>query len=574
MKTKLILLLTSIIMLSCGKAHDVRGKMEQIREVGDTNVVLAWQMLDSLSRLVRDADEYTQAKYDLLSIRLHDKADDVATSDLAIREVLNYMMKKGTRVDRQEALYYAGSVYRDLRDTPRSMRYFQQSVETAEGHACDSLLLRNAYSQLYWQYFNALNYTEALNMARCELEVSKQLARPLHRPRIHVANCLLRLDSTEAAISCMDTTLDGIKQDHVEETCVDILQDLLYGYAVAGGRDKAKTCHQMLMKLQESGYTMDNLTMAGYHSYMEETDSAIARYKMVLAEGNQQRAYDAAKNLIELYTKERLTEKAGQYAHYFVLLCDSLDMGTRQEQAAMVKHEYQYHRDVETERAMRDENVLYRIIAMGVCSIAAITILSLLALIMYKRNVRLKKILELEGRMKDLASRNEALMADINRRENDLERSRRELDARSKELENINMALKENDKTIKEKSQLLEERLEQNKQLVRLLHQTELESNADDVVRAVKQGANGKHKLTETDWKQLVAAVDELYPTFNDMLVQRLGKFTEQQLRVCYLMRIGLTNSQIQNVMGLPKVTVWRWAKKFGEDLGDALYAK
>jgi len=48
-----------------------------------------------------------------------------------------------------------------------------------------------------------------------------------------------------------------------------------------------------------------------------------------------------------------------------------------------------------------------------------------------------------------------------------------------------------------------------------------------------------------------------------ERLAHHLGKFTEQQQQVCYLMRIGLTNSQIHNMTNLSRATVWRWVKKY-----------
>ena len=45
-------------------------------------------------------------------------------------------------------------------------------------------------------------------------------------------------------------------------------------------------------------------------------------------------------------------------------------------------------------------------------------------------------------------------------------------------------------------------------------------------------------------------------------MLQELGTFTEQQMQVCYLMRIGLSKTQIQNMTNLSRSTVWRWVNK------------
>lgn len=116
---------------------------------------------------------------------------------------------------------------------------------------------------------------------------------------------------------------------------------------------------------------------------------------------------------------------------------------------------------------------------------------------------------------------------------------------------------------LKEKEKMLEGLVNQNKSFMRLLHQTELEGSADDIIDAVRQSSEGKRVMEEDDWKRLMAAVDQRYPDFNDTLIRRMGRVDRQELRVCYLLRIGLNNPQIQNILNLPRTTVWRWTKKY-----------
>ena len=92
----------------------------------------------------------------------------------------------------------------------------------------------------------------------------------------------------------------------------------------------------------------------------------------------------------------------------------------------------------------------------------------------------------------------------------------------------------------------------------------ELEGKAEDVIYAIRQSSAGRKDMSETDWKQLYQAVDQLYPTFHGRVSAELGReMTEQKMKVCYLMRIGLSKPQIQGMTNLSRVTVWRWVKKF-----------
>lgn len=114
------------LLFSCSDKHDL-GDYEKIKVIGDEDPNQALVMLDSLEIKIREMGEYAKHKYDLLRIRLNDKAYNVATSDLMIKKLLNYFEDKGSMLEKQEVTYYAGSVYRDLQDGPRSMEYFLKS---------------------------------------------------------------------------------------------------------------------------------------------------------------------------------------------------------------------------------------------------------------------------------------------------------------------------------------------------------------------------------------------------------------------------------------------------------------
>lgn len=162
-----------LIIVSCSNDPSL-DKMEHIKRIGNENPKLALSMLDSLELDVRENSEYVQNKYDLLRIRLCDKALIPSTSDIMISKLVKYFKEEGTVDEKQEVCYYAGSVYRDLQDTPRALENFFKSVDYAEeSKECDSAMLRNTYSNLCFLQFRVQNYEEAIAMAKRELELSK-----------------------------------------------------------------------------------------------------------------------------------------------------------------------------------------------------------------------------------------------------------------------------------------------------------------------------------------------------------------------------------------------------------------
>ena len=102
-----------------------------------------------------------------------------------------------------------------------------------------------------------------------------------------------------------------------------------------------------------------------------------------------------------------------------------------------------------------------------------------------------------------------------------------------------------------------------------MLHQSEMEEKAEDVIQTVRRAAIGLKRMASADWKLLYGAVDELYPTFKDRLLDKLGTFSEQEMQVCYLMQAGLDGPQIQHITNLSRATVWRWVKRL-----DWIYAE
>ena len=70
-----------LLIASCSN-DGIMEKMEQIKTVGNHDPETALTMLDSLELDVRDKGEYVRNKYDLLRIRLNDKADHMPSADM------------------------------------------------------------------------------------------------------------------------------------------------------------------------------------------------------------------------------------------------------------------------------------------------------------------------------------------------------------------------------------------------------------------------------------------------------------------------------------------------------------
>lgn len=567
------IILSAFLMLivgSCSEDNTI-ARMEHIKRVGNENPRLALDMLDSLEIDIRNNGEYMQNKYDLLQIRLSDKADILPVSDIKIRKLVEYFEKEGTAEEKQEVYYYAGSVYRDLNDTPRALENFFTSVDHAKTCSkCDSIMLRNTFSNISYLQAQVQNYRDAASMAREEVRIAEELGIADEIAYMHLGAIYHALDSTKQAISAYDTAYRIILRDNDKGKYQEALIRLLCDYSEMHELRKASECIAFIEERQDPYLSsLRNLAFARFYEECGKKDSAIIFCNRIVKEGKYS-MYNAVKQLFHLHEERGDKLNAYHYAGLYMRLSDSLDFGKRQELAATVNNAYKYHLDEKKERDLKEGKERYRM-TLIIVLFASVAILSLLALLyIRRRNIHLKRVIELSSELKRLADDDEQLREEIKKKEAELQvsnealaNSDEALNLIKQEYERVNTELAEYDIALKEKESQLSEKIEQNKTFIKLLHQSELEGKAEDVILTVRQSATGKKSMTSADWKQLYQAVDELYPDFKDRLQEKLVTFTEQQMQVCYLMRIGLAKPQIQNLTNLSRVTVWRWVKKY-----------
>lgn len=530
-------LLLIILAFACNADLKPLQEMERIKVIGDTDPIKAMEMLDSLC--VSQESDYVRCKYELLGIRLRDKADYLPSSADSIKKLVSFFSESGTNVEQQEAYYYAGSTFRDLQDYPSAIESFLSSLDIAERYAdsCDSILLRNTYSNLSYAYSYVQDYHNFLIYSKKEFEIEAKLNRRSDTAISHLAHAYLLCDSIAEAMTLCDSVLQ--RQKNLESPDMDILSTLLYNYASQNEKERASECARIIIGLNQDQVCYDSRTLMSlgwYYCVINQIDLAKECYRIVLDRGDDwDSMYDAAKVLFRLCQNESQEKEAMDYALRFTQICDSLNLGKRQELAATVTNMYKYQRDKNEEQRIVAQNREYRDWIIRIVLLAIILLLSIVGYVLIIKNRHLKKTIELSGVINKVRKDNEQLNSEIH--------------TISKELE--------------AKDQMLEERMAQNQSFIKLLHQSELEKSSEEVITKLRQSSRGRRNMTQEDWRQFYMAVDELYPSFKDQLLQRLGKFTEEQMQVCYLMRVGFSKPQIQNLTGLSRVTVWRWDKRF-----------
>jgi tetratricopeptide (TPR) repeat protein len=562
--------LLAVVMVAC-HSDDVRERLDAIKTVGDREPERAMKMIDAIRPEVERASEHTRMRCLLLDMRLRDKADRMPASDDSARKIVAYFDNHGTASERQEAHYYAGSAYRDLQDTPNALLHFMKSEDIAhEGDGCDSLMLRNTYSNLHFLFYNVQDYQNACLYAERECDMTERLGLDPLRSLTHLGATLAALDSLDRSHRVYLKALALVEADTTQHYEAELLYSLLMNFAYLKDEVNARKCASMVEPLNQGDNTdMKCFAFAEYYRMTGRMDSAIVCYQQILR--NQTDLffmYDAAKALFHIYHERGDALMASQWAARYIAVSDSIDLGHRQEMAATVNNQYQYYRNVEEEARIKDENTRYHQQLWGVDTMAVVVILGMALYLIWRLNRHLKELIQLSDELKVSRSNAEEMKAKLATHKAQLADSEMSLQTTKDKLARVNGEIDRYKQELRDKEQLLEEKLDENKRFVRLLHKADLEESAEDVVAAIRKASVGRHKMTSADWQRIFAAVDELQPDLMERLVHHVGKFTEQQQQVCYLLSIGLTNTQIENLTDIPHVTVWRWAKKMEWALG------
>ena len=175
-----IILLSSIsyiIIMTCAcTRHSYPKSLKNADSLCNTNADSAISLLRSIKKDIGHSPEYTRMYYRLLCIQAKDKADRMKPEEEKenITAIVDYYEKHGDKDLLPIAYYYAGRIYRELKEAPQALAYMQKSKD-ALIDSDNTELLSRVYSQIgYLQYFQEM-YDESLKMFTASYKCSKEI---------------------------------------------------------------------------------------------------------------------------------------------------------------------------------------------------------------------------------------------------------------------------------------------------------------------------------------------------------------------------------------------------------------
>ena len=550
--------LTLLSSCSNNENNALLRKLDDIKTMGDTLPRKAIQCLDSIKPLFVEETEYMQNKLALLEIRLRDKAYIMHTSADTIKKLSSFFDKHGSAKEKQEAYYYMGSVYRDLNDYPSAITAFLKAAFIAENNdAVDNYIHESTYSQLSHLYNAQFNYSEALNMALNGLYISEKSGSADARTYMTVATSFFEIQDTMQSIKYANIALKLIEKNGVSNSNADILASALGKFTLAGCKSSADNCFKMLKRLPEQSMPFNYLeNLAIYRQYFVSIDStALARLELYNTTDMIESKYDAARWLTLYYAYKKDYKEATTWAVNFID-ANSIVIEKRQfEHTTNANNFFQYQRDKEEEMAIMHKASCDRQNLFVTISLSVIFLLVGVVFYFYRKKRLLDIILSKENNIREVRTL-------IEKKERELEAEKATVDKKQRELERVTATNDSLSKQLADADGDFKMLIAQNRELTRLTLMSNISENAKEIVDKVKKAAQGKYRLNDAEWKELLGAVDNLYPEFTYEVQSKFKRINEPMLRVCYLLKIGLSGPEIVNLTDYPRQTVWDRIKR------------
>ncbi|RGH46204.1 hypothetical protein DW917_01760 [Prevotella sp. AM42-24] len=543
-KSIIFILLSMLLSCTGNKAYDQQlSKADSIMDIADDSAQITIKMLDALKPEWSKFTKAQRMRYDLLYHKAMNKAYIDFTSDSTMLAVVDYYEHHGTANDKMLAYYILGCVYRDMHETPMALEYYNKATEQADTTAqdCDYATLCRVYSQMgvlfskqYLPYQELFSFEKATHYAYKAHDTLNAI-----RYYYNKTGAYTYLDNEDSAI-IVNTRAAELFRKHGYDRDADIAFGCNYVYYLKRNNiDKAKKAFEAYNRVNfagnqnyEDSYAFLLYEKGLFFLQTNQLDSVYCKLNesLKLSKSFSNKAI-TTKTLAQYYLKRNNPILAAMYAMKSTEYNDSDLVRVRKTQLHQLQAMYDYSRNkrlamVAEQKSEKRIMVIYVVI---LCSIILFCLsIFIYKLQMNKKNHRISLIQQLYN--------DSLLKLQSNQRELQRVKDLNELEV-IQQKEEIIMNLKNTIKDIREKFS------------GSLLTDTDIILQNSAIFRKIQFIIlHPKEKLSNEDWIELSDLIEQLIPSFPQMLKNRL---TEKEYHICLLIRLHISPSSISNLVGL-----------------------
>ena len=502
-----------------------------------------------LEQAKKEATTYSRRNrmhYLLLQAEAMNKAYLPLDTLTSMHEVLDYYLSHGNRDERMRACYLMGSVWRDRGNSPLALQYFRDAIGEADTTAtdCDYTQVSRIYTQIA-RLFDKQRYPQM------ELEQWKQAMR----------YALLAKD-TLMYIQCQEYIGDAYFLLGKEDSVLYFTQQAYEAYLKYGRKDWAAATqiviadyylkHDSLANAKQaldeyrngsgffegdgnvsSGYEIFYYYIGEYYEKMTRLDSAVFYYRKLLNyPADIMNAESGYKGLMSVYTRMHEVDSVAKYAQLFANANDTANLRNSANEISRTQALYDYSESQRIAVEKSEENQrLWAVLCMGfiVLTLGGVWIYG------YYRKQKANQML-------------------ANRKYTDL-------------MMQYHQATEELQSIRSNKQQFQQQKEEEIEKLRQMLDAYQTNTHAEqweleqsllqhDIVKRMHQHAYKLAVPSDAEWKDLQGIVEKSLPEFYAKLAAYEAQLTDQEWKVCLLVKLNFIPSELTVLLNLSKQRV------------------
>jgi tetratricopeptide (TPR) repeat protein len=448
-----------------------------------------------------------------------------------------YYSKNHQTENYAKALLCQGNVYESISNYPKALEQYLKANELAVksgNHFIEALVNK----QLGEVFFMQGIYGECTNHFRKFSELSES-----NHDTLRMTHAAMRMGRVYTIENKPDSIIMAYKQALEWATNYPFAHHLIpYAkYNLCDTYIQMEQFEKAKDLLPRDSFNMMN--WAYWHYGQQHTDSAIWYFEKTLNSLTHKGKAEILRLLAALEQEKNNQKKALEYTTLLVSTEDSIKMESLEEETKQVKSNYTLEKiHQERNNLERQRNVAFTIVSALFISLLFMCMAGFYAWKYYQRR-NIERLKQERMLRKEQADKLRISSQQVAANQAEIERLQHQLD----------VAKEKNDQTSVNKLTLEKQTLmAQNKNIESKRcqqHLLEEQMRSSFIYQRIKLNAgNEKFKIKEEEWEQLAELIDKTYDSFTCRLLN-LADLSETEMRVCYLIKIGVASAHIALLM-------------------------
>lgn len=485
-----------LLIVQCGP-YTYHPKLVLLDSLADRNADSAVSLMRQIEPMMAAADERDRRYFELLSIKVADKADLLLPTDTAAWQLVDWYEQHGDRRLLPMAYYYAARVCRTRNDSPQALDYLLKAHDLLRDDNSQLHLKAVVNSQMGYLFSQQKLYHDAINSFKESLVADRAandsigLVYDLMEIGFNYENVNKRDSSIVYLMKAADLALIQGNEKMVSMLKVQLANMRYLEGDLTGAR---LLINEALAFDDKKNQSAIYSVAANIFKASDMIDSALYCYHVLAGLPSIYAKRAGYRGLSDFYSESGGYRKAHDYFRQYRQLSDSIDKITASEAVAHTHSIFNYQQRERENETLRKKHEEQKRILNGMYSFVVLLILSAIIILLYIRHKDLTLKIQIERRKRVETSI--------------------ELASRS--------AIERSDK----RRQLL----------------------ASAVVGALRKILNDPSNInkviTGEQWDELERTVAVFYPAFKDRIVE-VCKLTPFKLQVCLLLKAQFSASEI-----------------------------